>query len=187
MEKVNEIVVYQPDEIVNLEVRVENESVWLTLNQIATLFDRDKSVISRYISNVYKEKELDKISTVAKNATVQIENGRSIVRQLDYYNLDVIIFFSILSVSSKQSPNPLPIEPRDILAFDEFRTFGLTSIGISAITEAQFIHFGNHLLHSVGGFDFALGQQSQMADFCSHEQHGASVLASGHTGATADA
>lgn len=91
MEKVNEIVVYQPDEIVNLEVRVENESVWLTLNQIATLFDRDKSVISRHISNVYKEKELDKISTVAKNATVQIENGRSIVRQLDYYNLDVII------------------------------------------------------------------------------------------------
>ena len=91
MEKVNEIVVYQPDEIVNLEVRVENESVWLTLNQIALLFDRDKSVISRHISNVYKEKELDKISTVAKNATVQIENGRSIVRQLDYYNLDVII------------------------------------------------------------------------------------------------
>lgn len=91
MEKANEIVVYQPDEIVNLEVRVENESVWLTLNQIALLFDRDKSVISRHISNVYKEKELDKNSTVAKNATVQIENGRSIIRQMDYYNLDVII------------------------------------------------------------------------------------------------
>ena len=91
MEKLNEIVVYQPDEIVNLEVRVENESVWLTLNQIAMLFDRDKSVISRHIANVFKEKELSKISTVAKNATVQIENGRSIVRQIDYYNLDVII------------------------------------------------------------------------------------------------
>ena len=91
MEKVNEIVVYQPDEIVNLEVRVENESVWLTLNQIAILFDRDKSVISRHINNIYKEKELSKISTVAKIATVQIEKGRSIVRQLDYYNLDVII------------------------------------------------------------------------------------------------
>lgn len=87
----NEIVVYQPDEIVNLEVRVENESVWLTLNQIALLFDRDKSVISRHIANVFKEKELVKTSTVAKNATVQIENGRSIVRQIDYYNLDVII------------------------------------------------------------------------------------------------
>ena len=91
MEEVNEIVVYQPDEIVNLEVRVENESVWLTLNQIALLFDRDKSVISRHIANIFKEKELSKISTVAKNATVQIENGRSIVRQMDYYNLDVII------------------------------------------------------------------------------------------------
>ena len=91
MEKLNEIVIYQPDEIVNLEVRVENESVWLTLNQIATLFDRDKSVISRHISNIYKEKELSKISTVAKNATVQMENSRSIVRQMDYYNLDVII------------------------------------------------------------------------------------------------
>ena len=91
MDKVNEIVVYQPDEIVNLEVRVENESVWLTLNQIALLFDRDKSVISRHIANIFKEKELAKVSTVAKIATVQIEKGRSIVRQLDYYNLDVII------------------------------------------------------------------------------------------------
>ena len=91
MENVNEIVIYQPDEIINLEVRVENESVWLTLNQIAMLFDRDKSVISRHINNVFKEKELSKISTVAKNATVQMENGRSIVRQMDYYNLDVII------------------------------------------------------------------------------------------------
>ena len=48
-------------------------------------------MISRHISNIFKEKELDKNSTVAKNATVQIENGRSIVRQMDYYNLDVII------------------------------------------------------------------------------------------------
>ena len=78
----NEIIVYQPDEVVNLEVRVENESVWLTLNQIAMLFDRDKSVISRHINNIFKEKELSTASTVAKNATVQIENGRSIVRQL---------------------------------------------------------------------------------------------------------
>lgn len=91
MENVNEIVIYQPDEIINLEVRVENESVWLTLNQIALLFDRDKSVISRHIANIFKEKELSKVSTVAKNATVQMENGRSIVRQMDYYNLDVII------------------------------------------------------------------------------------------------
>ena len=91
MEKMNEIVVYQPDEILNLEVHVENESVWLSLNQMAVLFDRDKSVISRHISNVYKEKELAKNSTVANFATVQIEKGRSVVRQIEYYNLDVII------------------------------------------------------------------------------------------------
>jgi hypothetical protein len=91
MEKVNEIVVYQLDEILNLEVHVENESVWLSLNQLSVLFDRDKSVISRHISNIYKERELVKDSTVADFATVQIEKGRSVVRQIEYYNLDVII------------------------------------------------------------------------------------------------
>ena len=91
MEKLNEIVVYQPNEILNLEVHVENESVWLSLNQMAMLFDRDKSVISRHISNVYREKELARDATVANYATVQRENGRSVVRQIEYYNLDVII------------------------------------------------------------------------------------------------
>lgn len=79
MDKVNEIVVYQPGEIVNLEVRVENESVWLTLNQISILFDRDKYMIFRHINNVYKEKELSRTSTIAKIATVQMEKGMSIV------------------------------------------------------------------------------------------------------------
>ena len=91
MEKMNEIVVYQPNEILNLEVHVEKESVRLSLNQMAILFDRDKSVVSRHISNIFKEKELAKDSTVAKYATVQTENGRTIVRQIEYYNLDVII------------------------------------------------------------------------------------------------
>ena len=91
MERINEIVVYQPDEILSLEVHIESDSVWLSLNQMSILFGRDKSVISRHISNIYKERELEKDSTVAKNATVQIENGRSIVRQIEYFNLDVII------------------------------------------------------------------------------------------------
>ena len=91
MESLNEIVVYQPNEILNLEVHVEKESVWLSLNQMAMLFDRDKSVVSRHISNIFKEKELAKDSTVAKYATVQTEKGRTIVRQIEYYNLDVII------------------------------------------------------------------------------------------------
>lgn len=97
----NEIVLYQPNEEIKLEVRLENETVWLNLNQISLLFNRDKSVISRHISSIYKENELDKASTVAKNATVQIENGRNILRQIEYYNLDVIISIGY-RVKSKQ-------------------------------------------------------------------------------------
>lgn len=87
-----EIIIYRAeDNTVQLNVRMENETVWLNLNQMAMLFDRDKSVISRHIRDVFRERELSKEATVAKNATVQIEGGRAIVRQMDYYNLDVII------------------------------------------------------------------------------------------------
>jgi len=69
----NEIIIYQPNELTErIEVRVEDDTVWLSLNQIAQLFDRDKSVISRHLRNVYNEGELVKEATVAKNATVQI-------------------------------------------------------------------------------------------------------------------
>ena len=86
-----EIILYQPDNTVRLEVRVENETVWLSLNQMATLFDRDKSVISRHITNIFKEEELTRESTVANFATVQIEGDRTIERDIEYFNLDVII------------------------------------------------------------------------------------------------
>ena len=86
------IVVYKSnDGVVQLEVQLANETVWLTLNQLAVLFDRDKSVISRHIRNIYAEGELTREATVAKNATVQDESGRMVVRQFEYYNLDVII------------------------------------------------------------------------------------------------
>lgn len=86
------IVVYQSsDGIVQLDVQLADETVWLTLNQLSVLFDRNKSVISRHISNIYNEGELSREATVAKNATVQNENGRQVVRQIEYYNLDVII------------------------------------------------------------------------------------------------
>ena len=91
LENKGEIVLYQPDNAVKLEVRLEDETVWLSLNQIADLFERDKSVISRHIKNIFKEKELFKDSTVANFATVQIEGGRTIERDVEYYNLDVII------------------------------------------------------------------------------------------------
>ena len=86
-----EIILYQPDNSISIEVRMEAETVWLNLNQMAMLFDRDKSVISRHIRNIYSEGELKKEATVAKNATVQLESGRQVMRQIEYYNLDVII------------------------------------------------------------------------------------------------
>jgi hypothetical protein len=69
----------------------KNETIWATLDQISGVFGRDKSVISRHLKNIYKEKELEKSLTVAKNATVQIEGNRKITRNIEYYNLDAII------------------------------------------------------------------------------------------------
>lgn len=87
-----EVIIYQtPDGNTQLDVQLEDETVWLSLNQISALFERDKSVISRHIRNIYREQELEEKATVAKNATVQNENGREVLRQIEYYNLDVII------------------------------------------------------------------------------------------------
>ena len=74
-----------------VQVVLENETVWLNLNQMANLFQRDKSVVSRHLSNVFKERELEKKATVAKFATVQHEGERNIKRVIEYFNLDVII------------------------------------------------------------------------------------------------
>lgn len=86
----NEIILYQPDSTVKLEVRVENDTVWLNRRQIATLFDRDVKTIGKHIANALKE-ELDGVPTVANFATVQIEGNRTVSRNIEYYNLDVII------------------------------------------------------------------------------------------------
>jgi hypothetical protein len=76
------------DEKISLEVTLDGETVWLNLEQITRLFERDKSVISRHIKNIFVEGELNKDSVVAKNATTAAD-GKSY--QVDYYNLDVII------------------------------------------------------------------------------------------------
>ncbi|MCX6270619.1 MAG: hypothetical protein NTU44_05260 [Bacteroidetes bacterium] len=73
-----------------IDVNLANETVWLSLNDLVVLFDRDKSVISRHIGNIFKENELDKESTVAKFATVHPEGGREIRRDIEYFNLDVM-------------------------------------------------------------------------------------------------
>ena len=76
---------------IKLEVRLLNETVWLTINQMAELFGVDKSGISRHLKNVYESEELQRKATVAKFATVQNEGDRSVTRALEYYNLDAII------------------------------------------------------------------------------------------------
>ena len=88
----NDVVIYKDGELeIEVQINSEEDTVWLTLNQIAELFEREKSSISRHISNIYKNGELDRSSTVAKNATVQNEGRRNIERSLDYYNLDLIL------------------------------------------------------------------------------------------------
>ena len=79
------------DERISVDVRFDEETAWLTIDQMAKLFERDKSTISRHIKNVYAEGELDQLATVAKIATVQTEGTRQVGRALEYYNLDVII------------------------------------------------------------------------------------------------
>lgn len=87
----NEIILYQPDNTLKLDVRVEDETVWLTQAQMSELFQATKQNISLHISNIYKEGELETASTVKEYLTVQTEGKRKVKRQLSYYNLDVII------------------------------------------------------------------------------------------------
>ena len=87
----NEIIVYQPDETIRLEVRLENETVWLTQSRLGILFDVDRSVISRHIRNIYRSGELAEETTCAKIAQVHLEGTRVITRLQPYYNLEVII------------------------------------------------------------------------------------------------
>ena len=87
-----EIIIYQTEDgLTKINVNMQDENVWLSLDQMAELFRRDKSTISRHIKNVFEEGELARESTVAKFATVQIEGNRQVERRIEYYNLDVII------------------------------------------------------------------------------------------------
>ena len=84
-----EIVMYQPDETIRLEVRMGEETVWLTQQQMAELFDKDRTVISRHIRNIYKEEELEKDITCAKFAHMGTDGDQTY--EYTAYNLDVII------------------------------------------------------------------------------------------------
>ena len=90
----NQIVVYQPNETIRLDVRLENETVWLTQDQMSMLFGRDQSVIARHIGNIFKEGELDKNVVYAKFAYTTRHGAladRTQTKEVGLYNLDVII------------------------------------------------------------------------------------------------
>ena len=92
MEDKGQILLYQtPDGETRIEVRLRGETVWLNLDQMAELFQRNKSTISRHIRNAFEEGELKKDSTVAFFATVQTEGERQVEREIAFYNLDMII------------------------------------------------------------------------------------------------
>lgn len=87
----SQIVLYQPDETISLEVKLEQETVWLTQAQMVELFGSSKSNISEHITNIFQQGELSQEATVRKFRTVRKEGNRMVSRNTDHYNLDMII------------------------------------------------------------------------------------------------
>ena len=91
MEK-NQIEIYRSaDGNIELNVKLEDDTVWLTQSQMAELFGVDRTSVVRHIKNIYATQELDEASTCAKNAQVRLEGSRRIVRDIPFYNLDMVI------------------------------------------------------------------------------------------------
>ena len=87
-----DIIIYQTDDgLTKIDVKVENETVWLSQQQMADLYNTTKQNISLHIKNIFYEEELDEDSTVKEFLTVQKEGNRSVERKVKYYNLDMII------------------------------------------------------------------------------------------------
>ena len=91
VEEDSQIVLYQPDESISLQVRLDEETVWLTQAQMVELFGSSKANISEHISNIYQQQELLQEATVRNFRTVRKEGNRMVARNIDHYNLDMII------------------------------------------------------------------------------------------------
>ena len=87
----SQIILYQPNETISLEVKLEQETVWLTQAQMVELFGSSKANVSEHIANIYQQKELTPEATVRNFRTVRKEGNRMVTRNMDYYNLDMII------------------------------------------------------------------------------------------------
>ena len=87
-----DLIIYEDEnDKIEIEAFLYDETIWLPLNKIAELFEKDKSTISEHIKNIFDEQELSKDSTVGNFPTVQMEGNRKVNRNIDYYNLDLII------------------------------------------------------------------------------------------------
>ena len=87
-----DLIIYEDENHkIEIEAFLYDETIWLPLNKIAELFEKDRSTISEHIKNIFDEQELSKDSTVGNFPTVQIEGNRKVNRNIDYYNLDMII------------------------------------------------------------------------------------------------
>lgn len=87
----DEVIVYQPDDKVRIEVRLNDDMIWISQPQMVKLFQSSKANISEHIKNIFQQNELDENSTVRKIRTLQKEGNREVYRNISYYNLDVII------------------------------------------------------------------------------------------------
>ena len=88
----NPIILFKTDDDkISVDVRFDEETVWLTIDQMAVLFERDKSTIFRHVKNIFEEGELTESATIANYAIVQTEGNRQVERNIDHYNLDIII------------------------------------------------------------------------------------------------
>jgi len=147
MENQANVILYQTNNLPQaINVRVENETVWLNRQQIAMLFDRDIKTIGKHINNALAQ-ELMGFPTVANFATVQIEGKRSVMRNIEYYNLDMI-----LSVGYRvNSPNGIAfrIWANEILKNYLLRGYAINARIDSVEHRVSKLEFQNHEINSV--------------------------------------
>ena len=92
MDNLGEIVIYQTDDgLTNIEVKMQDETIWLNMQQLIELYKTSRTNIIEHIENIYNEGELDEIATCRKFRQVQKEGNREVSRDITYYNLDLII------------------------------------------------------------------------------------------------
>ena len=156
----NEVIIFQDDNgEINLDVSLTDETVWLNQKQLCLLFDRDKSVISRHIRNIFKEGELEQSSVVAKNATTA-SDGKTY--QVDYYNLDMIISLGY-RVNSKRATQ-FRIWATKVLKDHIVKGYSvnenrLKSIGLNELTQTIEL-----LKNTIGSGDLALVEAKGLLD-----------------------